>query len=80
VKDTIVLAVLLLAFASFVTVHVAIAVRLLLRKEDRWRGALAWIVPPLAPLWAVQRGWRRSAVIWLSSVVVYAVALIAALR
>jgi len=80
VKDTIVLAALLLAFATLVTVHVAIAVRLLARKEDRWRGALACLVPPLAPLWALQRGWRRSAVTWLSSVIVYAVALIAALR
>jgi hypothetical protein len=80
VKDTIVLLALLLAFATFVTVHVAIGVRLLLRKEDRWRGALACVVPPLAPLWALQRGWRRSAVLWLSSVIVYAVALIAALR
>ena len=33
----------------YVTSHVAIAVRLLLRKEDRWRGALVWIAVPLAP-------------------------------
>lgn len=79
-KDTIVLAALLLAFATFVTIHVAIAVRLVLRKDDRWRGALVWIVPPLAPLWALQRGWRTSTVIWVSSVIVYGVALIAALR
>lgn len=74
------LAALLLAFATFVTVHVAIVVRLLARREDRWRGAVALVVPPLAPLWSVQRGWKRSAVIWVSSVVVYGVALIAALR
>ena len=79
-KDTIVLAALLLAFATFVTIHVAIAVRLVLRKDDRWRGARVWIVPPRAPLWALQRGWRTSTVIWVSSVIVYGVALIAALR
>lgn len=78
--DTAVLIALLLAFATFVTVHVAIAVRLLARKGDRWRGALVLVVPPLAPLWSLQRGWRRAAVIWLSSVVVYSIALIAALR
>ncbi|MEZ4298024.1 MAG: hypothetical protein R3B70_23910 [Polyangiaceae bacterium] len=79
-KDSIVLGALLLAFATLVTVHVAIAVRLLSRKEDRWRGALSLVVPPVAPIWALQRGWRRSAVIWVSSVVVYATALIVGLR
>lgn len=74
------LLVLLLAFATFVTTHVAIAVRLLLRKEDRWRGALAWIALPMAPLWAFRRGWRRSAGIWVGSVAAYVVALIIALR
>lgn len=78
--DAVILGCLLLAFATLVTVHVAIAVRLILRKEDRWRGALAFVIPPLAPLWAAQRGWRRSAWIWVASVVIYAAALIAALR
>jgi hypothetical protein len=80
VTDAAVLIVLLLAFATFVTTHVSIAVRLLLRKEDRWRGALAWIALPLAPLWAYRRGWRGSAGLWLGSVVVYAIALIVAQR
>ncbi len=79
-KDAVIFVVLLLAFATFVTSHVAIAVRLLLRKEDRWRGALVWIAMPLAPLWAYRRGWRVSAAAWAGSVIVYAIALIAALR
>jgi len=80
VKETAILVVLLLAFATFVTSHVAIAVRLLMRKEDRWRGALVWIAVPLAPLWAYRRDWRVSAGAWVTSVIVYAIALIAALR
>lgn len=79
-KDAVIFGVLLLAFATFVTSHVAIAVRLLLRKEDRWRGALVWIAVPLAPLWAYRRHWRVSAIAWVASVLVYAIALIAALR
>lgn len=78
--DAAVLIVLLLAFATFITTHVSIAVRLLLRKEDRWRGALVWVALPLAPLWAYRRHWRGSAVLWVISVVVYAIALIVALR
>lgn len=78
--DALVLIVLLIAFATFLTTHVAIAVRLLLRKEDRWRDRLAWLAPPLAPLWAFRRGWRISAVIWVVSLVVYVIALIVALR
>ncbi len=79
-KDIVVLACLLLSFATLVTTHVAIVVRLLLRKEDRWRGGVAFIAPPLAPLWAFRRGWRRSAALWLASVILYAIALIVALR
>lgn len=79
-KDAAVLVVLLLAFATFVTTHVAIAARLLGRKEDRWRGGVVWIVPPLAALWAVRRGWRVSAGLWVGSVVVYTLALIVASR
>lgn len=79
-KDALVLIPLLLAFATFITTHVAIAARLLSRKGERWRGALVWLAPPLAPLWAYRRGWRRSAVLWIASAIVYAVALTAALR
>lgn len=79
-KDAATLVVLLLAFATFVTSHVAIAVKLLARTEDRWRGAVVWIAPPLAPLWALQRTWRAWAVAWVGSFVVYAIALIIALR
>lgn len=79
-KDAALLGSLLLAFATLVTTHVAIAVRLVRAREDRLRAALAWFIPPLAPLYALRRGWRVSALLWLGSVVVYALALIISLR
>ncbi|MBK8255334.1 MAG: hypothetical protein IPK82_22085 [Polyangiaceae bacterium] len=78
--DIALLSALLLSFATFVTIHVVITVRLLGRKEDRWRGAVAIFVPPVAPVWAVERGWKRSAIAWVTSLIVYAVALTIALR
>ncbi len=73
-----VLAALVLAFATFVTVHVFLAGRLTLRARPRWRGLLALVVPPLAPLWAFREGWRRSATLWVAAVLAYVVARIAA--
>jgi hypothetical protein len=76
VKDTIVLAALLIAFATLVTVHIALASRLVLRTRPRWRGVLALLVPPLAPIWAFREGWRASGLVWIAAVVAYIVALI----
>ena len=78
-KDTIVLAVLVVAFATLATVHVAIAVRLALRARPWWRAVVALTVPPLAPIWAYREGWRRSATLWAAAVLSYTVARIAAL-
>ncbi len=78
VKDIVVLAALVLAFATLVTVHVALCARLVLRTRPRWRGLVAFAIPPLAVIWGYRAGFRRSAVLWLCSVVVYSVALIAA--
>lgn len=77
-RDNLVLAALTLGFASLVTVHVAIAVRLWMRERPRWRGAVALVVPPLAVLWALRAGWRRTAAAWIVAVLVYVVALIVA--
>jgi len=73
VRETLLLAVLLVAFATWVTVHVAIAVRLVLAGTPRYRGVLAFFLPPLAPWWAWERRWRVSAGMWVGAVVVYAV-------
>lgn len=78
--DHVIVAVLLLSFATFVTTHVAIAVRLLMRREDRWRGVVIWVAPPLGLVWAVRRGWYRSAALWGGSAVLYVVALFVGLR
>ena len=47
-KDIAATATLVLAFATWVTVHVALSARLMLRSQPRWRGLLALVVPPLA--------------------------------
>lgn len=69
-----VLGAVILGFATLVTVHVFIAVRLFLRARPRWRGLVALVVPPLAPIWAYREGWRVAPTVWLVAVLVYLVA------
>jgi hypothetical protein len=76
VKDKVVVATLILAFATWVTVHVALAARLARIREARWRGLAALVVPPLAPIYGFREGWRRSSTLWLVAVTVYVVALL----
>jgi hypothetical protein len=80
VKDIIVLATLIVAFASLVTIHVAVASRLVLRARPRWRGFVALVVPPLAPILAFREGWRRFGIAWIAAVLVYLAVLIVAGR
>ncbi|MSP26106.1 MAG: hypothetical protein EXR75_13300 [Myxococcales bacterium] len=75
--DVAVLGVLLSSFAAFVTVHIAILVRLGTR-EPRYRALVALLLPPLAPYWARVNGWHRTQWLWLGAVVVYLIARIAA--
>ncbi len=79
VKDTLVLAGLVLGFATLVTVHVALAVRLMRRERPRWRGLVALVIPPLAVIWGFRAGFRRNAVLWLVAVVVFLIARILAI-
>ena len=72
-KDIIVLATLIVAFAVLITVHVAISARLFFRARPRWRGVVALLVPPLAPIWAFREGYRRSAIAWIAAVVAYVI-------
>ena len=78
-KDRIVLALLVLSFATFVTTHLVIAVRLVWRVQPRYRGVLALLVVPMAPVWAWGQRWTRLTGLWLGGVVVYAVTLTVAL-
>jgi hypothetical protein len=80
VKDIIVLVTVIVAFAALITIHVGVSARLVLRARPRWRGLVALIVPPLAPIWAFREGWRRSAVAWLAAVLLYTIGRIAAGR
>jgi hypothetical protein len=72
--DIAVAATLILSFALLATAHVAIGTGLLTR-PPRWRAALAFLVPPLAPFWGFREGLRVWSGIWLASVAVYAVCL-----
>jgi uncharacterized membrane protein YqjE len=79
VKDTLVLAGLVLGFATLVTVHLAIVIRLIHGERPRWRGLVALVVPPLAVIWGFRAGFRRTAVLWMVAVVIYLIALILSL-
>jgi hypothetical protein len=69
-RDAIVVGGLVLAFATLVTVHVAIVLGLAW-KSPRWRALAAFLVPPLAPYWALQSGMVVRGAIWIGSVVLY---------
>jgi hypothetical protein len=69
-RDGILVGGLVLAFATLVTVHVAIVLGLAWR-DPRWRALAAFIVPPLAPYWALRSGMMLRGVIWIGSVVLY---------
>jgi hypothetical protein len=78
VKEMVLLAGLVLGLATAITTHVALAGRILLRQRPLWRGVVAFFIPPLALLWAIKAGWRKTAVLWAGSIAVYAIALIVA--
>jgi hypothetical protein len=79
VRDRIVVAVLVGAFATLVTAHLTTVARLGARRP-RWRAPLALVLPPLAPYWAARAGLRAEAALWAASAAVYAVALVLASR
>jgi hypothetical protein len=79
VKDAIVTAGLGLGLATLITTHVALAGRLFLRQRPRWHGLVAFVVPPLAVIWALRAGWKGTAMLWLGAVAVYTASLVVAL-
>ena len=70
-RDGILVGGLVIAFATLVTVHVAIVLGLAWR-DPRWRALAAFFVPPLAPYWALRSGMVLRGAIWIGSVVLYA--------
>lgn len=71
-RDSLSIVGLVVAFATFVTVHLAIAVGLVFR-FPRWRAPVALVVPPLAAYWALRGGMRVRGALWLGSLLLYAV-------
>ena len=68
-----------LAFAALVTVHV-LGSAWLATKSPRWNAALALLIPPFFPYFALRRrafGWS---IAWAISAATYAAALVIALR
>lgn len=70
---------LVVAFATLVTVHVALTMGLACR-ASRWRALLAFIVAPLAPWWGWQAQMRIRGALWVAAAVAYGVALGFSLR
>lgn len=77
VVDAVVLIALVVSFAALVTAHVALAFGLTLARP-RWRGPVALLVPPLAPYWGMEAGMKRRAALWVTALVIYALARIVA--
>ena len=61
---------LLVAFATFVTAHVALVLGLLAR-TPRWRGLVALPVVPLAPYWGARAGMYARVAVWGISALAY---------
>jgi hypothetical protein len=78
VKDALVTAGLFLGLATLITAHVALSGRLVLRQRPRWRGVVAFWVPPLAVIWGFQAGYVKLAVTWLVALGVYVASLLLA--
>ena len=72
---------LVLCFASWLTVHLAITAELL-RRTPRWPGLLCLLPPlsPWAPHWALRQGMHRRAALWIVSCAGYLALLYAAQR
>lgn len=76
-KDSILVAAVVLAFALLATVHVTIAAGLLRRASKR-RALVAFVVAPLAPLFAWRAHMRVRAGLWAGAALLYCAALLAA--
>lgn len=69
-RDTLVFVTMILAFATAVTAHVAIAVGLLFR-HPRWHAPLAFFLAPLAPAYAYRAGMHLRATLWIAAALTY---------
>ena len=72
-SDMILVAVLVLAFATAVTAHVTLVFGLA-KIAPRWHALVALLVPPLAPLWGIRARMMVRSIAWVVGVVGYVVA------
>lgn len=72
-RDTVVVALLVVAFAWLATAHVTIVYGLA-RARPRWRALAALVVLPLAPYFAWREKMRTRAVLWAIGAVAYVTA------
>lgn len=72
-KDLVVVITLVLAFALFITAHVAIVYGLAMR-APRWRAAAAFLLAPLAVYWAWREKMHVRAGIWGAALALYIIA------
>jgi hypothetical protein len=73
VRDVVVFGVVIVAFASAATFHLALAIGLA-RRVPRVRGLVAFFIPPLAPYWGFAEHMPVRSIGWIASVAVYVVA------
>ncbi|HVH44520.1 MAG TPA: hypothetical protein VM925_19335 [Labilithrix sp.] len=78
-KDIVIVALLIIAFAFVVTMHVVITFGLAKRKP-RWRALVAFLFPPAAPFWGWKEHMRKRVGLWAVGVVVYVVMLVLSSR
>lgn len=64
--------IVILGFASLVTLHVTLSA-MLVTQTPRWRGLAALFVPPLAPFWGFQTGRKKLSIAWIVAFVIYLV-------
>jgi hypothetical protein len=68
---------LVVPLAAFFTLHVALSATLL-SVRPRWRAPVAFVIPPLAPVFGFRAGKRKLSIAWLVLLGVYVIARIVA--
>ncbi len=75
--DLLIVLSLSLAFGAWVTSHLLLVLGVT-RREGAWRGMLSLVVPLMAPIWGLKHQLKIRSGVWIASLVLYVVALIAA--
>jgi hypothetical protein len=75
--DVFIMVSIVVSFAALVAAHVALSAGLAAR-DPWWRGAVAFLVPPLAPLWGLREKMRGRTIAWVAAGAAYVAARVAA--